>query len=174
MRGKGSNDVTIFGSSRYLYVSAELVACKMNVRQLQYFLILFQIVVIFVRSALLRSHNPVVPQKFFSLNRDIAIGIYEHCGIAYLERLTFPDTVSSVGMAAVFVEIWQYVRSSYGADILPTERPCISFDKVIIIIIIFVVVVVVNDFSDSDPRLRRLVFHRSGGYDDRSVCVPTF
>ena len=44
--------------------------------------------------------------------------MYEHCGIAYLERV-FSDTVSSVEIAAAtVVEIWQYVRTSYGADIL--------------------------------------------------------
>jgi len=49
---------------------------------------------------------------------------------------------------------------SYGADILPTERPCISRDKIIIIftIIVVVMVVVATDFSESEPRFRRLVY----------------
>ena len=57
-------------------------------------------------------------------------------------------------MAAVAIgEIWQYVRTSYGADILSltTGRPCISLIIIIIIIIIY------TKFSDSEPRLRRLV-----------------
>ena len=134
----------------------------MSVSQLQYYLIFFQTVCrdfpsihTLARQQLPQSSRPT---KFFSPNRDIAIGIYEHCGIAYLERVTvFSDTVLSVEMAAAAVgEIWQYVRTSYGADILPTERPCISLDK-ITVITIFIVVVLVTDFSDSEPRLRRLV-----------------
>ena len=63
-------------------------------------------------------------------------------------------------VTAAVGEIWQYVRSSYGADILSTtERPCITLDKIIITIII--VVVFVTDYSDSEPRLRRLEYHRS-------------
>ena len=38
---------------------------------------------------------------------------------------------------------------------------------IIINIIIVVVIVIVTDFSDSEPRLRRLLFRRSGGYGDR-------
>ena len=64
-------------------------------------------------------------------------------------------------MAAVALgQIWQYVRNSYGAEILslPTGRPCICLDKIIIIItIIIIVVIIVTDFSDSETRLRRLV-----------------
>ena len=92
-----------------------------------------------------------------------------HFEIDYLEGVTiFYDTVSSVEMvAAAVVEIWLYVRTSYGADILPTDRPCNSLDKTIITIIIIVVVIVVTDFSDSEPRLRRLIFRRSKGYGDR-------
>jgi len=180
MRLEGSNDVKIFKSSRYLYVGAGPVVGQRLVRQLQYFLIFFQTVCrdfpsihTLARQQLPQSSRPT---KFFSPNRDIAIGIYEHCGIAYLERVTIvSDTVSSVKMAAAAVgEKWQYVRTSYGADILSlptdnlrTERPCISLDKIIITSIIIVVVVVVNDFSDSEPRLRRLVFRRTGGYGDR-------
>jgi len=61
-------------------------------------------------------------------------------------------------MAAAVVEIWQYARTSYGADILPTERPCISLEKIITIIIVVVMVVVATDFSESEPRFRRLVY----------------
>jgi len=68
---------------------------------------------------------------------------------------------------AAVVEIWQYVRTSFGADIL--------LDKIIItIIIIIVVVVVFTDFSDSVPRLRRLVYRRTGGYGDRFRLRPDF
>jgi len=75
---------------------------------------------------------------FFSLKRDVAIGIYEHCGITHLKRVTIIcDTVSSVEMAAAAVgKIRQYVRTSSGADILSTERSCICLDKIIITIII--------------------------------------
>ena len=73
--------------------------------------------------------------------------------------------------AAALGEIWQYVRTNYGADILPTERPCISLDKIIIITII-IVVVIVTDFSDNEPRLRRLVYRRSGEYGDRFRLSP--
>ena len=78
--------------------------------------------------------------------------------------------------AAAVGEIWQYVRTSYGADILPTESPCISLYKIIIIIIItiIVVVVVVTDFSASQPRLRRLVYRRSRGYGDTFRLRPDF
>jgi len=48
--------------------------------------------------------------------------------MAYLKRVTvFSDTVSSVEMSAAVVEIWQIVRTGYGADILPTDArksPC--------------------------------------------------
>jgi len=44
----------------------------------------------------------------------------------------------------------------------------------IIIIAIFIVVVVVTDFSDSEPRLRRLVYRRSGGYGDWYRQRPDF
>jgi len=62
--------------------------------------------------------------------------------------------------AAAVRDIWQYVRTSYGVDILPTERPYISLYKMIITIItvVVVVVVVVTDFSESEPGLRRLVY----------------
>jgi len=145
----------------------------MSVSQFQYFLIIFQIVCRDFPSihSLARQQFPQSGRlpKFFSPNRDIAIGIYEHYGITYLERVTvFSGTVSSVEMAAAAVEeIWQYVRTSFEPDILPTERPCISLDKIIIITIISVVAVVVTEFSDSEPRLRRLVYRRSGGYGDR-------
>jgi len=178
MREEGSNEVTIFRSSRYLYVGAG----QMSFSQLQYFLIFFQIVCrdfpsihTLARQQLPQSGNP---SKFFSPNRDIAIGIYEHRGIAYLERFTvFSDTVSSVERSAAAVaEIWQYLPTSYGAHILPTERRCISLDKVIIIIIttINIVVVVVAGFSDSEPRLRILIYNRRGGYGDRFCLRPEF
>ena len=168
MREEGSNDVTIFSSLRYLYVGAGLVAGEMNVIELHYFLIFFQIVCRDLRSihTLARQQLPLSgrPSKFFSPNRDI--GIYEHCGIAHLERVTvFSDNVS-------IVEIWQYVRTIYGADILPTERQCMSLDKIIIITVINVVIV--TDLSDREPRLRRLVFRRSGGYGFRIRLRPDF
>ena len=98
---EGSNDVTIFRSSRYLYVGAGPVVGQMSVGQLQYFLIFFQIV---CREfppvhSLARQQFPQScrPSEFFSLNSDVAIGIYEHCGITQLERVTvFSDIVSSV------------------------------------------------------------------------------
>jgi len=138
--------------------------------------------VIFLRSTLLRVNSPPQsgrPSKFIFPNRDIAIGIYEHCGIAYLERVTdFSDSISSAEMVASAVrEIWQYVRTSYGTVILPTERPCISLDKIIItikIIVIYVVVVVITDFSDSEPWLRRFVFRRIGGCGKRFRLRPDF
>jgi len=181
MREEGSNDVTIFGSSRYLYVGAGPVVGQMRVSQLQYFLIFFQNVCRDFPSinTLARPQLPQSgrPSKFFSPNRDIAIGIYEHCGIAYLERLTvFSDTVTSVEMAPAEAvgEIWQYVRTSFGVDILPNERPCIYLDNIIITIIIVVVVVVVTDFSDSEHRPRRFVFRRIGRYGDRFRLRPDF
>ena len=83
MREERSNDVTIFRSSRYLYVGARLVTCQMSVSQFQYFLIFFQIVChdflsiyTLARQQLLQSGRS---SKFFSPNLDIAIGIYEHC-----------------------------------------------------------------------------------------------
>jgi len=131
MREERSNDVTIFRSSRYLYVGAGLV-------------VFFKIVCReFFRSSLLRVNS----SKFFSLNFDIAIGIYKHCAIAYLKRATvFCDIVSSVEIAAAVVEIWQYVRTSYGADILPIKRACTFLDKTNIITIITIIVVVDTDF----------------------------
>jgi len=96
---EGSNDVTIFRSSRYLYVGAGPVDSQMSFGQLQYFLIFFQIV---CRDfppihSLARQQFPQScrPSKLFSLNRDIAIGIYEHCGISHLERVpVFSDGAS--------------------------------------------------------------------------------
>lgn len=98
---EGSNDVTIFRSSRYLYVGAGPVVGQMSVGQLQYFLIFFQIVCRDIPPvhSLARQQFPQScrPSEFFSLNSDVAIGIYEHCGITHLERVTvFSDTVSSV------------------------------------------------------------------------------
>ena len=62
-------------------------------------------------------------------------------------------------VAVVVGELWQYVRTSYGADILslPTGEPCISLDKIIIIIFNNRIIIVVTDYSDSETRLRRLV-----------------
>ena len=99
MREEGNNDVTIFRSSHYLYVGAGPVFVKMRVCQLQYFLIFFQIVCRdfpsienLARQQLIQSGRP---SKLFSLNRDIAIGIYEHCGISHLERVpVFSDGAS--------------------------------------------------------------------------------
>ena len=98
---EGSYDVAIFRSSRYLYVGARPVVSQMSVGQLQYFLIFFQIV---CRDfppihSLARQQFPQSsrPSKFFSLYSDVAIGIYEHCGVTHLERVTvFSDNVSSV------------------------------------------------------------------------------
>jgi len=100
--------------------------------------------------------------------------MYEHCGIAYLERVTvFSDIVSSVEMAAAAVgEAWQYVRTSYGDDILPTECPCISLDKINIITII-IVVVVVTDFSVVNLGLGVSCTVELEGMATGSVCVPT-
>jgi len=179
MREEGSNDVTIFISSRYVYVGAGLVAGQMSLSQLQYFLIFFQIVCRDFPSihSLARQQLPKSARssKFFSLSRDFAIDIYEHCGIAYFELVTvFSDTLSSVEMASSAVgKIWQYVRTSYGTDILPTERPSISHDKIIIISII-IVVVVVTDFSDIELRVRRLLYRRSGGYGFRFRLLRDF
>jgi len=96
-----SNDVTIFRSSRYLYVGAGPVVSQMSVGQLQYFLIFFRIV---CRDfppihSLARQQFPQScrPSELFSRNSNVAIGIYEHCAITHLERVTvFSDTVSSV------------------------------------------------------------------------------
>ena len=130
---------------------------------------------IFLRSTLLRvnsSHNPVVPLNYFHLSLSVSTSTEESSILN--ERPSFSYTVSSVEMAAAAVgEIWQYVGTSYGADILPTGRPCISLDKIINITII-IVVVVVTDFSDSEPRPRRLVYRRSGGNGDRFRLRPDF
>jgi len=92
MREKGSNDVTIFRSSRYLYVGAGPIVGQMSVIQVQYFLIFFQIVCRDFPSnhtlACQQLPQSGHPSKFFSPKRDIPIGIYEHCGITYLERVT--------------------------------------------------------------------------------------
>jgi len=149
-----------------MYIGAGLVVCQMSVRRLQYFRIFFQIVCRDFPSihTLAGQQLPQSgrPSKLFYLNPDIDMGIYEHCGIAYLERVTaFSYAVSSVEMAGAVAEMWQCVRTSYVADILPTELPCISLGKnIIIITIIFVVVVVVvvTDFSKSESRLSRLVY----------------
>ena len=70
--------------------------------------------------------------------------------------------------AEAFVEIWQYVRTSYGADILPTERPCISLDNIIITVIIVVTV-----FSDRESWLRDSYTAEMECMATGSVCVPT-
>jgi len=165
MREEGINDVTIFRSSRYLYVGAGLEVGQTSVSQIRSFLIFSQIVCRDFPSIHTLARQQFTqngrPSKLFFLNHDILIGIYEQCGISYIEYVTvLSGNVSSVEMAAAVVKIWQYVRGCCGDDILPTERPCISLDKklnIITFIIVFVVVVDVTDFSESEPRLRRLV-----------------
>jgi len=56
------------------------------------------------------------------------------------------------------LEIWQYIRTGNGADILPTKCLCTSLEKNIIIITITFVVVVVTVFSESETRLSRLEY----------------
>jgi len=56
----------------------------------------------------------------------------------------------------------------------PYRTPVYLPYKIIIIIITIIVVVVVTDFSNSEPRLRRLVYRRSGGYRDRFRLRPDF
>jgi len=63
--------------------------------------------------------------------------------------------------AAAVGEIWHNARTSYGADILPTERPCISIDKIIIITIIIVVGLGVSYTTEVE------------GMATGSVCVVT-
>jgi len=109
MREEGRNDVTIFTSSRNLYVGAGLVVGQMSVSQLQYFLIFFQIICRDFTSIHPLARQQLTkfgrPSKFVSLNRDIAFDIYEHCEIAYLERVTvFSNTASSVEMGTAAVE----------------------------------------------------------------------
>ena len=91
MRAEGINDVTIFRSSRYLYVGAGLVVCQMSVIQDQYFLTFFQIVCQYFISihTLVRQELPQSGRtsKFFYLNSDIDIDIYKQCGIAYFEQV---------------------------------------------------------------------------------------
>jgi len=55
-------------------------------------------------------------------------------------------------MVAAVVEIWQYVRTRYGVDIFPNERPYITLDKNIIIITIVVIVVCVPTSKCRDGR----------------------
>jgi len=135
--------------------------------------------VIFLRSTPLRfnsSHNPVVPLNSFPL---IVISL-----TVSTRNVQSPILNESPSFLIPYrVSRWRRRRFerydnmyglSYGADILPTERPCISRDKIIIIFTI-IVVVIVTDFSDSEPRLRRLVYRRSRGYgDDRSRLRPDF
>ena len=135
MREEGSNDVTIFKSSRYLYVGAGLVVCQMSVNHVQYLLIFLSffrssVVISFRFTRLLgnNSHNPVVPLNSFPLNV-ISLSV----STSTVESPILNESLSflipfSVEIAA-FVEIWKYVPTSYGADILPTERPCIFLDK---------------------------------------------
>jgi len=112
----------------------------------------------FLRSTLLRvnsSHKLVVPLNSFPL---IVISLS-------VSTSTVESPILNEMTAPVVGKVWQYLRTSYWAEILPTERPCISLDKIIIIII--VVVVDVIDFSDNEPRLRRILYRQSGGYGDR-------
>jgi len=98
--------------------------------------------------------------------------MYKQCGIAYVKPVTFfSDTVSSVEIAS-FVDICHYVRTSYGADILPTEHPSNFLDKNIIII-----VVVVTDFSELNLGFGVSYTAEVEGMATASVaasdCVPT-